>query len=117
MSGPVLESASNMLFEHKRGDTFEYEFELDALDSDAASFLGQTARAMMRSVDAGEVVQVFTCQITGPRSVTLFAHAADTANWPVGEYVCDIELDDEGYIESSADFYINIRKDVTYGQV
>lgn len=111
------ESCSNALFEHKRGDTFQYEFELDALDSETPSLIGQTARAMMRTVDSGEVVQVFACQITGPRSVTLFAHAADTANWPVGEYVCDIELDDEGYIESSADFYINIRKDVTYGQV
>lgn len=111
------ESCENMLFDHKRGDTFLYEFELDALDSDTPSLIGQTARAMMRTVDTGEVVHVFTCQITGPRTVSLFAHAADTASWPIGECVCDIELDDNGFVDSTADFYINIRKDVTYGQV
>lgn len=99
----------------KRGDTLAAAASI-AQDSGAAVDLtGYTLRSQVRS-SSGELVQALVVVVTAPTlgTYTLSATATQTAAWPIGRHVCDVEYTSAGgVVSSTATFPVIVSEDVT----
>lgn len=99
--------------EVKRGDTFSLVLEY-APDGVPMSLVGATVESQLRAVGFEQDLTVSLAdQLVTPGRVTLSCAYADTANWPVGELLGDIQVTRAGVRESSADFLVNVLEDRT----
>ncbi len=101
---------------HKRGDRFSKRCTWRD-DTQTPVALGAAPRAQLRN-GADELVQELTVtlepQVGATVGVfTLSATAVQTAAWPVGSLLCDIERQAPDPVESSQTFTVQVTRDVT----
>lgn len=98
----------------KRGDTFSLKctWKQNGVPTDIT---GLTIASQLRSA-SGALIATLTVapddQIANPGAYALVA-SGSTARWPLGDALCDIQIDDQGIDRSSDTFAIPIIEDIT----
>jgi hypothetical protein len=99
---------------HKRGDTLEWVVTLTQ-NSVAVDITDWTIRSQIRQDTT--LVYEFLVTKTDPGNgvFSLSATPAETASWPLGSLLIDIEfIDPTGFVISSQTFTMQIVRDITY---
>lgn len=108
---------------HKRGDTLAIGVAETAGPTAATQqpvdLTGYTIRAQVRD-ERDVLLAEFSVTIDEPRTLgtyVLGAAANVTAAWPLGSYLCDIELrSGDGVVESSETFVLRVEADITHDE-
>jgi len=98
---------------HKRGDTFELSCTLEN-EGNIVDITNFTITSQLRLPD-DTLLQALTVTVTDAAAgaFTLSATATETEGWDVASYQCDIEFIDDGEVNSSETFVLNVIKDIT----
>src|SRR6056297_930669 len=98
---------------HKRGDTFELSCTLEN-QGVAVDITNFTITSQLRLSD-DTLLQALTVTVTDAAAgaFTLSATSTETEVWDVAAYECDIEFIDDGEVNSSETFVLNVIKDIT----
>ena len=104
-----------MIYEHKRGDTFNFGLYVKAMVNDAlqTDLTGWTGRSQIRDANGAKIADLtFSWDDASVSAARLYATA--TSGWPVGDAVIDVEMTTPaGEIVSSDTIHIEIQEDVT----
>ena len=103
------------LIHHKRGDTLNLSGDLVADDLTAQDLTGWTGRVDLRLAD-GTLVQalMFAWIDASQGTLAITATAADSATWPVGRLVLDVEFTrPDGSVLSSPTVVLFVSEDIT----
>ena len=100
---------------HKRWDTLEWVVTLTQ-NSVAVDITDWTIKSQIRD-ESSSLIYTFLVTKTdaGDGVFSISATAAQTATWPLGSLLIDIEfIDPTGYVISSQTFTMQIVRDITY---
>jgi hypothetical protein len=99
---------------HKRGDTLEWVVTLTQ-NSVAVDITDWTIRSQIRQDTTLVYEFLVTKTNAGSGVFSLSATAAQTATWPLGSLLIDIEfIDPTGFVISSQTFTMQLVRDITY---
>lgn len=100
---------------HKRGDTLEWVVTLTQ-NSVAVDVTQWTIKSQIRQDTSTLVYEFVVTKTDAVNGVfSLSATPAETASWPLGSLLIDIEfIDPTGYVISSQTFTMQIVRDITY---
>ena len=106
----------DQLSDFKRGDTFSITCTWKE-NGIPASTAGLTIRSQIRNPRSmalvSDLVVTHANQTTHPGVFTLTPSIADTADWPTGNMIGDIEISKDGVTRSTRTFLVPIQKGVT----
>lgn len=106
----------SQLSDFKRGDTFSITCTWKE-NNIPASTAGLTIRSQIRNPKTMALIAELTAthadQILNPGVFVLTPIVTNTANWPIGQMIGDIEITKAGVIRSSRTFVVPILKGVT----
>ena len=100
---------------HKRGDTLEWVVTLTD-DSVAVDITDWTIKSQIRDGSYALIYEFLVTKTDASNGVfSLSATAAQTATWPLGSALVDIEFtDNTNYVISSQTFTMQLVRDITY---
>lgn len=98
----------------KRGDTFAMTctYKQDGAAHDITS-VDVKCQVKQGSTLVTEMNVAKANQSSNPGVFVLVPQSADTALWPLGNLLCDIQFTEGGVVRSTETFYINIIEQVT----
>ena len=112
----MLMRNNGVLYQHKRGDTFELSGVIDVkhqwqLVPDLTGWVG---KSQLRKQSGELIADLVFSWINATQRVCNIKHSGSTADWPICVAQMDIEMTSpDGHIVSTQTTDINIAKDVT----
>ena len=101
----------------KRGDTLQLGCTYKGRDGVAQSLAGHDVRCQIRDASSTLLATLtvnLADQTVNPGEFALFASASDTALWPVGRYVMDIQIANGAVVISTETVTLKVLQDITH---
>ena len=113
----MLMRNNGVLYQHKRGDTFELSGVIDAKHQGqlVPDLTGWVGKSQLRKQSGVLIADLVFTWIDAAQRVCNIKHSGSTADWPICAAQMDIEMTSpDGYVVSTQTAEINIARDITH---
>ena len=113
----MLMRNNGVLYQHKRGDTFELSGVIDVKHQGqiVPDLTGWVGKSQLRKQSGELIADLVFSWIDATQRVCNIKHSGSTADWPICAAQMDIEMTSpDGYVVSTQTAEINIARDITH---